>query len=153
MIRVCAVRRIAFPAFLRCTEPTPFHDRKVAQSAFFLFHGQSRHPARSAWCAASPTTSLFYPLTSDNYEAPPSRSVVSSRICHTADQVLYRIREKNLVEAGTIGGKTFSSKKSARDHFMDQREKVQVGGPVIEGELFVQLSDVVVNSNRLSDDV
>ncbi|BCQ42386.1 hypothetical protein ERHA54_49890 (plasmid) [Erwinia rhapontici] len=47
--------------------------------------------------------------------------------------------------AVTLGGKTFSSKKSARDHFMDQREKVQAGGPVIEGELFVQLSDVVVN--------
>lgn len=44
--------------------------------------------------------------------------------------------------AVTLGGKTFSSKKSARDHFMDQREKVQAGVPVIEGELFVQLSDL-----------
>lgn len=44
--------------------------------------------------------------------------------------------------AVAIRGNTFSSKKSARDHFMDQREKVQASGPLIEGELFVQLSEL-----------
>lgn len=42
----------------------------------------------------------------------------------------------------TIGDLTFSSKKAAVDHFMDQREQVRASGPVTEGALFEQLTDL-----------
>ncbi|WP_158150183.1 hypothetical protein [Pantoea agglomerans] len=42
----------------------------------------------------------------------------------------------------TIGDLTFSSKKAAVDHFMDQREQVRASGPVTEGVLFDQLADL-----------
>lgn len=42
----------------------------------------------------------------------------------------------------TFGDLTFSSKKNAVNHFMDQREEVRAAGPVTGGALFDQLTDL-----------
>lgn len=41
-----------------------------------------------------------------------------------------------------IKGREFTSKKAAVDYFMDQREEVKASGPVTEGALFDELTDL-----------
>lgn len=41
-----------------------------------------------------------------------------------------------------IGQKEFKSKKAAVDYFMNQREGVKKSGPIHEGELFEELSEL-----------
>ncbi|EEQ2314295.1 TPA: hypothetical protein RXP51_003417 [Escherichia coli] len=43
-----------------------------------------------------------------------------------------------------IGGREFSSKKAAVDHFMTRRDEVRASGPVTEGEFFDELSDLYI---------
>ena len=41
-----------------------------------------------------------------------------------------------------IKGREFASQKAAVDYFMDQREEVKASGPVTEGALFDELTDL-----------
>lgn len=41
-----------------------------------------------------------------------------------------------------IGGREFPSKKAAVDYFKDQRKEIKTSGPVTEGTLFDELTDL-----------
>ncbi|BCQ37369.1 MULTISPECIES: hypothetical protein [Erwinia] len=44
-----------------------------------------------------------------------------------------------------INGKSFPSKTAAKNHFMNQRERVKADGPLKSGELYEDLLDLYMN--------